>query len=113
VAEDPGVLPRARHQAPLYSPADGWIQSVDALGVALAALRLGAGRARAEDPVDPAVGVGSLAKTGQRIAKGEALCMVHANDPARMAEAKEILSQAIVVGAQAVTPSPLVGEILG
>jgi pyrimidine-nucleoside phosphorylase len=113
VVDTPGLLPRARLQVPVPSPAEGWVQSVDALGVALAALRLGAGRAKAEDPVDPAVGVAALAKSGQRVAKGEALCVLHANEPGRVAEAKAILSEAIVIGPEAVAPVPRVGEILG
>jgi pyrimidine-nucleoside phosphorylase len=113
VVDTPGLLPRARLQVPVPSPSEGWVQCVDALGVALAALRLGAGRAKAEDPVDPAVGVAALAKAGQRVAKGEALCLIHANDPGRVAEAKAILSEAIEVGPGAVAPGPRVGEIIG
>ena len=113
VVDDLGLLPKARHRAPVPSPSDGWVQSVDALGVALACLRLGAGRAKAEDPVDPAVGVAGLAKSGQRVAKGEALCVIHANDPERVPEAAQILARAIVVGPTAVKPASLVGEILG
>ena len=113
VAEDPAVLPAARLTFPVPSPAEGWVQSVDALGVALAALRLGAGRAKAEDAIDPAVGVAGLVKAGERVAKGQALCVVHANDKARLAEGQAILARTIVVGASPVTPPPRVGEIIG
>jgi pyrimidine-nucleoside phosphorylase len=113
VADGPGVLPSAQIKVAIPSPADGWVRSVDALGVALAALKLGAGRARAEDGIDPAVGVAGLPKVGQRVAKGEPLCIVHANDKGRLAEAHAILARTIVVGSLALAPTPLIGEVIG
>jgi len=113
VADDPSVLPASPARAAVPSLADGWVKSVDALGVALAAQRLGAGRARAEDAIDPAVGVSGLAKVGQRVRKGEPLCFVHAADRDRLAEAHAILARTIVVGSSPVAPPPRVGEIIG
>ena len=113
VADDPSVMAAAEMRAPVPSPSDGWVRKVDALGVALAALRLGAGRARAEDGIDPAVGVAGLVKVGQRVAKGQALCLVHANDKGRLGEARAILARAIVVGSRPAKPAPRVGEIIG
>jgi len=113
VADDPSVLPAARIKAPVPSPSDGWIRSVDALGIALAALRLGAGRARAGDAIDPAVGVAGLVKVGQRAAKGQPLCVAHANDQGRLAEAHAILARAIVVGPDPAPEPARVGEVIG
>jgi len=113
VADDPAVLPAAAIRAPLPSHSDGWVHGVDALGVALAAQRLGAGRARAEDAIDPAVGVSGLAKVGQGVLKGQPLCVVHASDRDRLAEAHAILARSIVVGSSFAAPSPRVGEIIG
>ena len=113
VADDPSVLPRARLVEPLAAREGGWVGKVDARGVALAALRLGAGRARAENPVDPAVGVDRLVKVGERVAPGGALCFVHANDPAAAAEARTMLTEAISVGPEPPPAQPpLVDEIL-
>ncbi|MGA2015494.1 MAG: thymidine phosphorylase [Opitutaceae bacterium] len=113
VADDPSLLPACPGKVPLPSPSDGWVRGVDALGVALAAQRLGAGRARAEDAIDPAVGVSGLAKVGQRVGKGEPLCFVHASDRDRLADAHAILARAIVVGPGPVSQPPRVGEIIG
>jgi pyrimidine-nucleoside phosphorylase len=113
VADDPAVLPAALIKVPVPSPSDGWVRTVDALGVALAALRLGAGRAKAGDSIDPAVGVAGLAKAGQRVHKGQPLCILHANDKGRLAEAHAILAQSILVGAGAVAQPPRVGEVIG
>ncbi len=113
VVDDPSIMPASLIKAPVACPSDGWVVSVDALGVALAALRLGAGRAKAEDSIDPAVGVAGLAKVGQRVARGQPLCVVHANDRGRVADAHAILASAIVVGAAPAAPAARIGEIIG
>jgi len=113
VVDEPERLPQARLQVPLPASADGWIADVDAMGVALAALRLGAGRARAEDKVDPAVGVSGLVKMGEKITAGTPLCVIHANDEPALAEAKAMLGRAIIVGGQPGEPPALVGELIG
>jgi pyrimidine-nucleoside phosphorylase len=113
VADGPSVLPASPVRVPVPSPADGWVVGVDALGVALAALRLGAGRAKAEDRIDPAVGVAGLAKVGQRVARGQPLCVIHAADRGRVADAQAILAGAITLGPDRVAPPPRIGEIIG
>ena len=113
VADDPSRLPASPIRAQVPSPSSGWVQDVDALGVALAALRLGAGRARAEDGIDPAVGISGLVKVGERVLNGQPLCVVHANDQGRLAEAHAILDRTIVVGPGAVPRAALLGEIIG
>jgi pyrimidine-nucleoside phosphorylase len=113
VAADPGRLPQARLQVPLPAPRAGFVQDVDALDVAMAALRLGAGRAKAEDKVDHAVGLSGLVKVGEPVAAGAPLCTIHANDETALAEAKAMLESAIIVGASQVKPVKLIDEIIG
>jgi pyrimidine-nucleoside phosphorylase len=113
VVDEPSRLPQARHQVPLAATADGHVADVDAMGVALAALRLGAGRARAEDKVDPAVGVSGLVKMGERISAGSPLCVIHANDATALAEAQAMLAKAIVVGNEPGVPPGLIDELIG
>jgi thymidine phosphorylase len=43
---------------------------------------MGAGRLRAEDPIDPAVGIEILAKPGEAVARGQALAKLHLRAPA-------------------------------
>ncbi len=112
VIDDPARLPQARLQVPLPAPRAGVVADVDALGVALAALRLGAGRAKAADRIDPAVGVAELAKVGERVAAGQALAVIHANDDGALAEAQAMLARAIVVGDAAPPVPPLVAETM-
>lgn len=114
VIDDPtGVLPSAAQQVPLVAAKAGYVTDVDAMGVALAAVRLGAGRVRVEDVVDPAVGVTALVKVGERVEVGQPLCVVHANDDDAWAEAEVRLRDAISVGEVAPVVGPLVAERLG
>ena len=86
---------------------------IEPVSVALAALRLGAGRAKAEDRIDPAVGVNGLVKIGERIATGAPLCVIHANDEQALAEAAVLLAKAITVGDVPGVAPRLIGEIIG
>jgi pyrimidine-nucleoside phosphorylase len=113
VIDDPGRLPQAKWRVPLPAPNAGYVQEVDPMGVALAALRLGAGRARAEDAVDPAVGVNALVKVGERIERGAPLCVIHANDDAALTDAKAMLAKAMVIGEAKPEPTKLIAELIG
>jgi pyrimidine-nucleoside phosphorylase len=112
VVDDTGRLPRARRQAPLASPHAGFVQQVDAMKIALAALRLGAGRMRAEDKIDPAVGVGDLVKIGEPVKPGGRLCVVHANDDRALADARDLLADAIVIGPAPGAAPKLIAEMI-
>ncbi len=113
VVDEPSRLPAAKHQVALAATRAGFVTEVDALGVALAALRLGAGRAQTADKIDHAVGVSALVKIGERVESGAPLCVIHANDEQALAEAKAMLTKAIVVGDAAVAASKLIDEIIG
>jgi thymidine phosphorylase len=89
------------------------VTGVDALGVALAALHLGAGRSRAEDPIDHAVGVDDLVKVGDPVKAGGPLCTIHANSERSLKEAADILASAVVVGDAPPPPARLIDEVVG
>ncbi|PFG66889.1 thymidine phosphorylase [Propionibacteriaceae bacterium ES.041] len=103
-------LPTARHTEQLTAPADGVLQTLDALPVGLAAWRLGAGRARKEDAVQPAAGVEWHARPGDRVRRGEPLFTLHTDTPERIASATELLTGAYTIGDEPVAPGPVVLE---
>jgi pyrimidine-nucleoside phosphorylase len=71
-------LPVAPVQVAIASPADGCVESIDALAVGLASLELGAGRVRKEDKVDHAAGLVIEAPVGAKVRAGDPLVTVHA-----------------------------------
>jgi pyrimidine-nucleoside phosphorylase len=112
VVDEPARMLQARLRKPLGSPRAGFVADVDALGVALAGLQLGAGRSRAEDSIDHAVGVDRLVKAGDAVKAGDPLCIIHANSERSAKEAAEILGKAIVVGEAPRPPARLIDEII-
>ncbi len=113
VIDDPSRLPAARLRVPVKSQCEGYVCDVNALDIALAALRLGAGRVRAEDRIDPAVGVSDLVKIGERVTAGGVLAVIHANDEKSLAEAESIVAGAIELGEAPVKPAPLIDGLIG
>ena len=77
------VLPVAREQHVVTAPAAGVLTRLDAMAVGMAAWRLGAGRARKEDPVSPGAGVVWHARPGDTVVAGAPLFTLHTDEPAR------------------------------
>ncbi|WP_046471728.1 thymidine phosphorylase [Allosalinactinospora lopnorensis] len=87
-------LPVARERMEIPAPATGRLTRLDAYAAGVAARRLGAGRARKEDPVAPGAGVSLHAKPGDEVHAGRPLFTLHADDPARLERAVEVLADA-------------------
>jgi pyrimidine-nucleoside phosphorylase len=112
LVDHPEQLPQARLIVPLHATGGGTVQSVDAREIALAALRLGAGRLRVEDAIDPTVGVSQLVKIGETVGPGERLCFIHANDEQALAAAQVQISGAFTFGDRPPVPARLIAEIV-
>jgi thymidine phosphorylase len=101
-------LPTAREQHTVTVPASGIVTRLDAYAVGLAAWRLGAGRARKEDPVQAGAGIEMHAKPGDPVTAGRPLMTLHTDTPERFAYALEALEGAYDIAPQgtefAVTP---------
>ncbi len=113
VADDPSRLRLGSCRGAVRAARGGVVRDVDARAVALVALALGAGRARAEDAVDHSVGVADLVKIGERVDKGARLATIYANSETKLAEAQAALAQAITIGDGPVNPPDLIGEVIG
>jgi thymidine phosphorylase len=103
-------MPPAARTEIVAAPASGWLQHLDARGVGVAAWRLGAGRARKEDPVSAAAGLVCLAKPGDLIEKGQPLLELRTDDASRFGRAREALDGAIKIGEAPPPVSPQVIE---
>jgi len=94
-------LPQARETHVVNAPATGVLTRVDALAVGIAAWRLGAGRARKEDPVSAGAGVVLRAQVGDEVREGEPLFELHADDTGRFERALAALEGGYDVGGDA------------
>jgi pyrimidine-nucleoside phosphorylase len=105
VVDDPSKLPLAPHTAPILANASGYIQDMDALAVGLAALRLGAGRERVEDRIDPAVGVIVCKKPGEAVRAGDKVFEIHHHGGSGLAAAVDQLSLCFHISSTCPVPS--------
>jgi len=85
------TLPVAREQHVVTAPTSGVLTRLDAYDVGIAAWRLGAGRARKEDPVQAGAGVELHAKPGETVTAGQPLLTLHTDTPEKFAYASEAL----------------------
>ncbi|MFC8192390.1 thymidine phosphorylase [Cellulomonas sp. NPDC057328] len=105
-------LPVAREREQVVAEADGVLTTLDAYAVGVAAWRLGAGRARKEDPVQAGAGVELHARPGDRVRAGQPLLTLHTDTPERFGRARDALAGGVVVSPDAAAagaaPRPLV-----
>ena len=112
VLEQPGLLPKARHHEELPAPRSGYVTECDALKIGVAAMRLGAGRERKEDEIDPAAGITLVAKLGEHVEEGQPLARMSYNDEGRLAVAKPLLTRAFKIATiPASQPLLILGEV--
>jgi len=112
VADDPTLLPAAPVVHTTVAPRQGVIATIDAEEVGLVSVNLGAGRARKEDAVDPAVGIVLGPKVGERVEAGAPLFTVHARRAEDAAAAEARLLAAYSFSDDSVTPPPLIYDII-
>jgi thymidine phosphorylase len=107
------ALPRAPFTQVITAAESGWLRGLDARAVGVAAWRLGAGRARKEDPVSASAGVLCLAKPGERVEAGQAVLELRADEEVRFARAADALAGAVEIGPEPPEAAPLVIERIG
>ncbi|MDD3179832.1 MAG: thymidine phosphorylase [Opitutaceae bacterium] len=114
VADDYALLPTARQRIEVRAPASarGHVAGVDALKIGHAVMALGGGRAAVTDRIDHAAGVSDLLKIGEPVTACTRLCTLHANDPARLARARELVEAAITFAPVAPPAAPLVQDLI-
>lgn len=107
VVDDPARLPQPRCRREVKATRSGTLVVLDAEGVGLAAVELGAGRARKEDAVDPAAGLLLRKRVGDAVRAGEALAELHAGDEARLDAGEARFLAAVTIGKATPAKAPL------
>lgn len=91
-------LARAPHTYEVLAEKEGTVQQLDALALGVGSWRLGAGRARKEDPVQATAGIEIHVDLGQRVTKGHKLLTLHTETPERFEHALNSILPGIVIG---------------
>ncbi|MEU7175733.1 thymidine phosphorylase [Micromonospora tulbaghiae] len=106
-------MPVANEVEVVTAAEDGWVAEVDAYAIGVAAWRLGAGRARKEDPVSIPAGVVLHRRPGDRVRAGDPLFELRAEHAERIPAALAEARRAVRIASDAPETAPLVVERIG
>ncbi|MEU1835707.1 thymidine phosphorylase [Micromonospora chersina] len=106
-------MPTAREVEVVTATDDGYVAGIDAYAMGVAAWRLGAGRARKEDPVSIPAGVVLHKRPGDRVRVGEPLFELRAEHAERIPAALAEAERAVRIAPDAPAATPLVIERIG
>jgi thymidine phosphorylase len=108
------ALPRAPVLVEATPETSGFVVSIDVRAVGLAVVELGGGRARANDSIDPAVGLTDLAPIGAEVGPDAPLARVHAREPDQAHAAVRRLRGAYHLDEAPLSPAdPVIERIVG
>ena len=112
MVDDPSLLPKAPVARAVKAPRPGYVQAIDAHAVGVAAMLLGAGRSKAEDEVDPAVGIVLRRKVGADVRRGDELATVYGRDDASATRTATMVLESYRIGREEpAAPRLVVGEM--
>jgi thymidine phosphorylase len=101
-------LPSAPVIRPVFADNAGFIRGIDTRAVGSTVVYLGGGRHRAEDLVDPSVGITDIAGPGQRVDPGTPLAVIHAASESGWERAAALLKSSFQIGPGQVESPPAV-----
>jgi len=111
IIDNPDLLPQAKNHIEIKSEEEGYVYSINAENIGVAAMLLGAGRRKKNDPIDHAAGITLIKKVGQKVAKGETICILHTN-MSKWDEAYKVAKSSFEIGEAKKTSSPYIHKII-
>jgi thymidine phosphorylase len=112
VVDNPDILPRAALKDDFEAPQSGYVTALQAETLGRAAMVLGAGRLRKDDPIDHAVGLVLHKRLGDFVEKGEPILTFHANDANKLPAARGLAEEALSLSDKAPAERPLIQEVV-
>ena len=106
-------LPAAAHSRVVEAPSSGYLTALDAMGIGIAAWKLGAGREQKHDAVSATAGVTWSAAVGDRVEAGQPLITLHADDESRLDAVEPLVLPAFAIGSEPPELGRLVLERIG
>jgi pyrimidine-nucleoside phosphorylase/thymidine phosphorylase len=79
VVDNTDKLPKAKHHVEVKAASEGYVTSINAESIGISAMLLGAGRKTKEDKIDFSAGISMKKKVGDKVIKGDTLCILHTN----------------------------------
>lgn len=111
IADHPEMLPQAKHHIEIKSSQIGYVNSIDAESIGIAAMLLGAGRKRKNDLIDYAAGITIKKKVGEKVDSNDTICVMHTNLD-NWDQAKDIVEKAFIIEKSGNKPAKYIHEII-
>ncbi|HWT75886.1 MAG TPA: pyrimidine-nucleoside phosphorylase [Mobilitalea sp.] len=106
------LFEKASLEEEVAAPSDGYVSYIHTDEVGMTSLTLGGGRVTKDSEIDLSVGILIHKKLGDKVAKGEALATLYANDKDKLKAAKERFLGAYVIDKEAPEKHPFVYAIV-
>jgi pyrimidine-nucleoside phosphorylase len=107
------LLPNATGMREILSPRAGFVSAIMAEDIGRASQMMGAGRARKEDAIDPAVGVILEVKAGEKVEAGSVLCRLYYTGEENLDEAADLVEDAFRISGTRPEERELILEVVG
>jgi pyrimidine-nucleoside phosphorylase len=107
------LLPNATGMREILSPRAGFVSAIMAEDIGRASQMMGAGRARKEDVIDPAVGVILEVKVGEKVESGSVLCRLYYTGEENLDEAADLVEDAFRISGVRPEERELILEVVG
>ena len=108
-----GYLPRAKVEVAVLAEQDGYLSACDTRGLGLAVVTLGGGRQRPSDKIDHGVGLSGFKPLGTKVAKGEPIAFVQANDEPAAGQAARTVAECYRISETKPAATPVIGLRIG
>ena len=105
-------LPKAKFVKTIYSQKEGYVKEIDSKEIGKLVGRLGAGREKKEDFIDPTVGIVLTKKVADKVNKKDILAYVYINEEEKEKEVEELLTKIIKISNDVVKKESTVLEII-
>ncbi|HJE15099.1 MAG TPA: pyrimidine-nucleoside phosphorylase [Lapidilactobacillus dextrinicus] len=111
IVDHPEKLPQADGQVDVIAQASGYITAIETNELGLASVKIGGGRAKKDDIVDPAVGIMMHKKLGDAVKAGEPLATLYVNTEAPEEVQAQVLNS-FTIGETKPELPPLIHEVI-
>ena len=118
VIEDYNLFPKAKIIKDVMSMESGYVQKIETDKIGISACILGAGRLKADSPIDYSAGLILRKKIGDYVEKGEPLITIHTNLPLPFlnkegrSEAESIITNSYIIGINQPIKPPMIHKVI-
>lgn len=110
--DDTSLFKKAEYVLDVKAQKSGYITEMDAEGIGLSAVILGAGRASKDDSIDHSAGIIINKKTGDKVEKNDILCTLYTNNESALKDAENRYLQSVTIGDAKPDKTPLIYKVI-